>query len=505
MKFTNLAIAISLTCSSLLDSRSYAANRPVKIRAGHNASITAIRNGRPPSQGTVASVILPYPQPRLAGFSPLVAITTSNKRRPSTDDSLYEHQLETTYAGTKINPFPEADYIIGFLDSGAVVDLTSDFYGFVLGLSGEYMTTNTIAIGGVGGTVDAFISQPVGYFTAGFSAINQNNDLNFAELVGHSNVSVVVGPDLDCGNGEELTGVVGTPLLSFFNSVIRVDTPRKVLYDGRYFQGPDVQIQNQALPLPTFSRKMSMELGGLSPVTTSSFYPDFEDLETPYLPTQLSLTPASFPTGAVFFANLQLRQGPAGPKNFGVTARVMVDTGAQSSIISPGIAADLNLPIEPDFVVDVCGVGGLSEDVPGYYVDYAKMNALGGALEFSRAPFIVLDLQSPDGGPLDGVLGMNFFWNRNIIFQPSLTGSSFLHVSDPVAFAAPDFDLDLHVDAPDAGIQNRCATGPGIGLATPDCAHVDLNGDTDVDLADFAILQLCFSGSESPANPACGH
>lgn len=452
----------------------------------------------------VAGPGLPHPQPRLAGFSPLVAITTSNKKRPPIDDSPYEHLLESTYAGQKINLFPEADYIIGFLDSGAVVDLTSDFYGFVLGLTGPYMTENSIPIGGVGGTVPAFISQPIGYFAAGLSHINALGELNFAALKGHSNVSVVVGPDLDCGNGEELTAVVGTPFMSFFNSVIRVDTPRRVLYDDRYFLSPDVQILSQSAPLPQFSRLVSMELGGISIVTTASFFPDFEDLETPFLPTMLSLTPASFPTGAVFFRNLILRQGPADPNNLGIIARVMVDTGAQSSIISPAMAAELNLPVQPHFVVDVCGIGGLVENVPGYYVDYVRINALGGALEFSRAPFVVLDLQSPEGDSLDGILGMNFFWNRNIIFQPSLIGSSFLHVSDPVAFAAPDFDLDLHVDIPDWRFLSHCMTGPAQS-PTPDCLHADMNGNGRVDLRDFVALQQCFTGSEAPADTSCGH
>ncbi|MDO8629031.1 MAG: retropepsin-like aspartic protease [Phycisphaerales bacterium] len=483
--------------------------RELGIRVGGGQAIVAVRRGPAvsPAQGGVSAgaVTYPHPRPRLAGFSPLIAITTSNKKRSPFDESPWEHLLESTYAGQHINPFPEADYVIGFLDSGSVVDLASDFYGLVLGLTGPYMTTNTIPIGGVGGTVQAMISQPVGFFAAGFSAINSNGELNFAALKGHSNVSVVVAPDLACGNGEELTAFVGTPFLAFYNSVIRVDSPRRVSYDIRTYLSPEVSIQNQSAPLPSYPRRFSMELGGISPVATASFFPDFEDLETPFLPTMLSLTPLSFPTGAVFFANVFLRQGPASPDNPLTPARLMVDTGAQSSIISPAMAANLSLPIEPDFLVDACGVGGLVENIPGYYVDYVKINASGGALEFSRAPFIVLDLGSPEGGPLDGILGMNFFWNRNVIFEPSLTLSSFFHVSDPVPFAAPDFDLDLHVDAPDWAIQEICFTGPSGNGIGPECEHTDLDGDGDVDLADFSALQRCFSGSDDLADAACGH
>jgi hypothetical protein len=70
---------------------------------------------------------------------------------------------------------------------------------------------------------------------------------------------------------------------------------------------------------------------------------------------------------------------------------------------------NLNLPFEPDFTVDACGVGGLIEDIPGYYIDYVKINAGGGELEFSRVPFVMIDLPTSQLGQLDGVLGMNFF------------------------------------------------------------------------------------------------
>ena len=106
----------------------------------------------------------------------------------------------------------------------------------------------------------------------------------------------------------------------------------------------------------------------------------------------------------------------------------------------------------PCFTVDVCGVGGLQPDVPGYNIDYVKMNAQGGALEFSEVPFVVLDLTLSDGTAIDGILGMNFFWNRNIIFEPNPTGSGFLHVSDPVPYGNADFNFDGGVNLVDFSI-----------------------------------------------------
>ena len=476
---------------------------PTPLRMGGGLSIVAVRTVQKVRAETsvAGGVSYPHQRPRLAGFSPLVAITTSSKR--SNKDIVFEHQLELSYSGSPIAGPPNSNYVIGFLDSGSVVDLAAGSAAEAIGLSGSYVTSNTIPIGGVGGTVDAFVSQPLAIFAAGLSAIDQGGLLNLPDLRGHSNVSAVVAPELDCGNGEALTAVVGTPFLSYYNSVINVDTPRKVAWNGQIYQSPDVQVTTLPVDLDDYSHAFSLTPGGLSPVSTASYFPDLEDLETPIVPTMLSLTPLSFPTGAVFFSTVLALQGEQSPSNLPVSMRMMVDTGAQSSIISPGIAAELSLPFEPDFVVDVCGVGGLQTDIPGYYIDYVRINALGGPLEYSRAPFVVLDLQSPEGGPLDGVLGMNFFWNRNVAFEPSLTTSGFFDVSDPVPFAYADFDLDFDVDRPDASLVPPCMTGPVAGVMSPECAHVDHELDDDVDLLDFSAVQRCFGGADAVVNVDC--
>ena len=91
-------------------------------------------------------------------------------------------------------------------------------------------------------------------------------------------------------------------------------------------------------------------------------------------------------------------------------------------------------------------------------------------MEFARVPFVVYDLESPEGGTFDGVLGMNFFWNRNIVLEPTVGGAAFLHISDPVPYA-----------------------------------YVDLNYDDVVDVADFAIFASAWRTTpEDPAwNAAC--
>jgi hypothetical protein len=478
------------------------ARRETHIRAGFGRTIVAVK-GQPASSDTrAARASTDYPRPRLAGFSPLVAIATSDEGYPFGHDYEFEHELESSYVGSLLNPLADPNFVIGFLDSGADVDLAAGTYADTLGLNGDNLTENTIAIGGVGGQVDAYITIPIGFFAAGLSAIDANGDLNYGALVGHSNVCGLAAPPIDCGNGEVLSAVVGMPFLAFYNSIIWVDTPHTVSIAGVTYTGPDVQILDPANSLPIFSHKIRMTFSQLLPATTANYYPSFDDPDGPAeIPTLLSFAPGLIPFGGSFHATLYVRQGEGGNS---MAMRVLVDTGAQSSIMSPGMAADLSLPLEPHFTVDVCGVGGLVEDLPGYYVDYVEMNALGGALEFSRAPFVVLDLQSFAGGALDGILGMNFFWNRNVIFEPALGGSGFLHVSDAIPVPYGDSDVDFDVDGDDTQMLVSCITGPDADTFIPGCEHLDSDTDGDVDLTDFARFQLCFSGADVTADPDCG-
>jgi hypothetical protein len=386
-----------------------------------------------------------------------------------------------------LNGPPEENFVVGVLDTGSVVDLVAGSASQVLGLSGPYLTSTDFPSGGVSGTVDARITVPLGVFAAGLGAVEPDGRLDMTQLVGHTNVAMLAAPEISCPNGEEITAVIGTPFLAFYTSIMRVDRPRRVTLGQKTYVSPEVEILNSYVPpAEEYPRRIPLELGGLSPVTTASYYafPNLDDIfgeMEPLTPTLLSLSGLSIPTGGSFFTELDVLQGEASPTNAIRTMRVLVDTGAQSSIMSSGMAARLNLPLEPDFTAEVCGIGGLRE-VPGYYVDYARMNAQGGAMEFARVPFVVLDMESPEGGSLDGILGMNFFWNRNVVLEPTV-GGGFLHISDPVPYAYIDLNYDGVVDVADFAIF-ASAWQSRIGDATwnPDC---DFFLDEVIDLRDF--------------------
>lgn len=493
--------AVSLFAAEPSDRRT----RETRIRAGRGGSIVSVTPGSQPVTPRVSNGVAGAfaPRPRLAGFSPRVVITTSDESRGANDFE-FEHDLQMSYVGSPLGGAPTPGAVVGFLDSGATVNLAAGAFADTLGLSGTVLTENSIELGGIGDPVSGIVTFPVGFFAAGLSSVDGVGNVDLSQMVGHSNVSGVVAPQLDCGNGEVLSAIVGTPLMAFFTSVINVDSPRTVELDGETFSGPDVQLLDPLGDVPLLDRFLTMEFGGFAPATTANFFPEFEDFETPFFPTLLSTLPGSIPLGGAFFSEVLVLQGEPSPTNPAQAIRLLVDTGAQSSIISPGVAANLSLPITPHFTVDVCGVGGLATDVPGYYIDFVKMNALGGAIEFSRAPFIVLDLPSPEGGPLDGILGMNFFWNRNVIFDPFLTATGFLQLSDPLPFAYADFDLDYDVDHADARTFASCVTNPQSGFVSPECTHIDADEDEAVDLTDFAIFQRCYTGQGGFANPTCG-
>jgi len=473
-------------------------SRPVRMGAGRTVLSTRANPLANRSTPAPASTSLGgHPRPKYFGFQALVAIATSDER--SFTDIDYEHNLHNGYVGDPLITAGDEDFVVGLIDTGASFDFASGSHADMLGLSGSMLTENTVPVSGVGGQVMFVpITQPMGYFAGGLSAVNPDGSLNPSAVVGHSNVSLVALDPIICAGSEFPIAVMGTAFISFFDTIIRVDTPRTVTAAGGTITGPDVQLgTNLAAPF-TIVHSVSIDFGALFPALTASYYPDFSDpdFRVPFLPTQLSFSALDFPLGGNYYDTLTVEHGDSGPQS----VRVLVDTGAQSSIITPGLVADLSLPFEPDFFAQVCGIDGLVSDVPGYYIDYVRIAAQGGALEFSRAPFVVLDIAAPDGGAMGGILGMNFFWNRNVRMRLSLDGSSFLDLSGPIPVAYGDSDVDFDVDGEDYAFLADCTSVEGL---PPECDHLDVDGNGVVGLMEYGRFQLCHSGAGATAHPDC--
>ncbi|MFH1109131.1 MAG: hypothetical protein V1790_08060 [Planctomycetota bacterium] len=66
-----------------------------------------------------------------------------------------------------------------------------------------------------------------------------------------------------------------------------------------------------------------------------------------------------------------------------------------------------------------------------------------------------------------------------------------------------DFDANGHIEGEDFGHLCAALTGPGTPQENPRYEDADLDGDLDVDLADSAVFQRCYSGSEDHPDPRC--
>ena len=64
-----------------------------------------------------------------------------------------------------------------------------------------------------------------------------------------------------------------------------------------------------------------------------------------------------------------------------------------------------------------------------------------------------------------------------------------------------DLDHDSDVDLSDFGVFQVCFNGPNRPTPAAWCHEADLDGDTDADLADFTLFAQCFNGPNRV--PAC--
>ncbi|MCD6174300.1 MAG: retroviral-like aspartic protease family protein, partial [Planctomycetes bacterium] len=145
--------------------------------------------------------------------------------------------------------------------------------------------------------------------------------------------------------------------------------------------------------------------------------------------------------------------------------RFMLDTGAQITVIGNRIAARLGLhPDNKEFEVDIEGVTGEVTMAPGFYIDSLTIPAVGEWLEFTNIPVVLLEISSPEGGKLDGIIGMNLFTEYNLIFRG---GGIFLEDDPRLEF-------------------EHISTGPVTGDIAPEIR------DGKVDLVDYSVFSAAW-------------
>lgn len=68
-----------------------------------------------------------------------------------------------------------------------------------------------------------------------------------------------------------------------------------------------------------------------------------------------------------------------------------------------------------------------------------------------------------------------------------------------------DMDGDGDIDQADFGLLQACYTGPAVPVADPSCQAANMDGDADVDMQDFDLFQRCMSGANTPVDANCAN
>jgi len=433
----------------------------------------------------------------------------------ATDEALGELELDavpsTSVGGSAIRPDPqESDYTIGLYDTGAGAHVMGYGAATDLGVIGAgLLTSSTVTITGVTGSVDAWVSWPLGLYMDGLDAVDPNTLLlDTTGMVGEYNVSIAVGPQ-PAPDQPDLPTAVGAPMAVYYAAWFEQDQIITLTRDTETYTAPRIHFWPWDDPLaPTYPNLVPLELrptGGIS----VQYIPCVDIFGCPdgyAAPTSPSIITGTTSTQSLFFvSSVDLYEGS---KSAIDKDRFMLDTGAQVTVVGYRVGARLGLdPSAPEFMVPIQGVDGTTSLEPGFTIDRIDIPALGEWLSFRDVPVVLLEVTSPEGGTLDGVIGMNLMTNVNFVLHggglfgqpaPSLE----YEVIVPAQIDA-DFDDDGDVDQADFGHLQACFTGPETVQDDPACQNALLDADSDVDEHDITLFINCTSGPSVPADPAC--
>ncbi len=352
--------------------------------------------------------------PPIAGFVPQIAVSVTNAR---SEDSDWVAQTHGSVVGKHLTNSPQTNFAIGLFDTGASFHLMSYAAAQRTGVyASRLLTPNTVEIIGATNSAFALVSQPLALFVDGLAAIDPNTrTLDESRMVGQSNVSIVVGnqptPDL-----KDLPTAIGSPMSVNFVTAIFNDHPVTRTYDGNDYTSPDIRFYEHEDPcIPDLPGTIPLTLIP-SGAANIQYIPDLEAIiDFIFQPGQPSIIVGNLGQSLFFVGSVDLHDGARSAID---KSRFMLDTGAQITVISSGIASRLGLdPAKSDFKVEIEDATGAVTMQPGFYLDSLEIPALGEWLSFTKVPVVLLDVASPEGGTLDGIIGMNLFVDFNLVLH----------------------------------------------------------------------------------------
>ncbi len=387
--------------------------RPESLHKKILPAEAALRLAPLTKQSPASVIALVINSPPIDGFVPWIAVAVTNKRFAE-DEMRFDAVPTDSVTGNYLASVPEANYAVGIFDTGASTHVMNYAAAGYTGLSGSYLTSNTVEISGVTGSVFANVSYPLGLFIDGLGAIEPNGRLNDnSGMVGETNVSIAVGDAVD---SPQLPTAIGSPLSVYFAADFHNDRQITVSHKGENFTGPDISFYQLSDPYtPTYSNKIPLELRPLGSLDVE-YVPNIDPFDPfAFSPASPSVIMGNLSQSIFFVSSVDLYQGT---KSAIDKDRFMLDTGAQVSVVGSRVAARLGLnPADPDFEVEIQGVTGDTIIAPGFYIDSIDIPALGEWLSFTNIPFVLLDVASPEGGTADGIIGMNLFVDLNFVLR----------------------------------------------------------------------------------------
>ena len=374
------------------------------------------------STSTVSANVIDSPP--VDGFVPWITFTVTDERDGEFEASAIPH---FSVVGSYYTEKPFENYAVGLFDTGASATVLSYQASNITGIyahSNETLTPALTEIQGVSGSVFTWVSQPLGLFMNGLQALGPNsiydpNDwvLDVSNMVGLSNVSVSVG-DLPEPNAPDLPNAIGVPMAVNVTTVISNDRKLWCKYAGETYTGPRIDFYEPDDPqIPDYSTIIPLNLIPLGS-SDIQYLPDLEALlnDLTYRPGTPSIIMGNSAQSLFFVGSVSVSDEGYSAQG----SRFMLDTGAQVTVIGSLVGAQLALNhLDPDFEVDIIGVTGETTVAPGFYLDTFEIAVLGLGqwLEYTNVPVVLLDVASPEGGTLDGIVGMNLFNEYNMVLE----------------------------------------------------------------------------------------
>jgi hypothetical protein len=374
--------------------------------------------------------------PPLEGPLMAVAVSVTDQR-----DGDFEF-FATPHTGVTGLPLAGAttNVLFGLLDSGSSTHLVSYLDALDIGLQGEILSGNTFGVSGADGVpVDLDVSLPVGFFAHGIQDLDGGGNPVPSIMLGQGNFACGVNTFDNYLIGADLPTLIGAPFLYFYPAYIRNSEPVEASVLGNAISSPSITFYDNPLDpsIPVLPHKIFLETrptGG----SAVGYVFSFDGL--PSLPSTIIGASA----GSLFFtaSSMTFKEGSNTS-----SGKMVVDTGAQATLISEIAAAELGLDlVTPDFEVEVKGIVD-TVIAPGFYLDSASIPAGGGPVSWTNIPVVVLNVDSPEGGTLYGIFGSNLTASRDLVFNG--------------AASPPYLGLTLPIVSPVIRIMAIRPTGPG--------------------------------------------